>query len=147
MLKCGIHFPYDYLYTHFLWILYTNYIQNFYDVHFLLVRINEYKMYTKCFYTKCIPHFENFLYMFCKRSLAVIVLLILYIKCIQKLVKKCGIHFAYILYTSVVYTLYNLCIQNVYTDSVWVYITLWVSQRSVLGPLIFLFYINDLHKQ
>ena len=79
-------------------------------------------MYTKCLYTKCIPHFDRLLYTFCMQNLAAIVLLILYTKCIQKLVEMwytfC-IHFVYILYTSVVYILHNFCIQNVYTVSVW----------------------------
>ena len=36
-----------------------------------------------------------------------------------KSLSKCGIHFIYIFCTSVVYILYNFCIQNVYTGSVW----------------------------
>ena len=43
-------------------------------------------------------------------------------KCIQKLVEMWYtfyIHFVHILYTSVVYILYNFCIQNTYTVSMW----------------------------
>ena len=136
MLKCGIHFPCDYLYTHFLWILYTNYIQNFYDVHFLLVRINEYKMYTKCFYTKCIPHFENFLYMFCKQSLAVIVLLILYIKACQKMWYTFCIHFVYISCIHLVQFVYTKCIHRFRVS---IYNTLSISRiciRTTYIPIL-----------
>ena len=77
-------------------------------------------MYTKCLYTKCISHFDKLLYTFCIQNSVAIVLLILYTKCIQKFVKMwytfC-IHFAYILYTSVVFILYNFCIQTIYTVS------------------------------
>ena len=39
---------------------------------------------------------------------------------------ECGIHFVYILYTSVVYISYNFCIQNVYTVSVRVIKINWI---------------------
>ena len=55
--------------------------------------------------------------------LTAIVLLILHTKCIQKFVKMWDtfwIHLVYILYTSIVYILYNFCIQNVHTISVYV---------------------------
>ena len=81
-------------------------------------KLNVYKMYTKRFYTECIPHFDKLLYTFCIQNLAGIVVLILYIKCIQKFSKMC-IHFVYILCTSVVYILYNFSIQNLYKVSMW----------------------------
>ena len=83
-----------------------------------------YKMYTNCLYIKCIPRFDKLLYTFCIQNLAGVVLLILHTKCIQGFVEiwhTFCIHFVYILYTSVVFIFYNLCIQNVYTVSVWVY--------------------------
>ena len=62
-------------------------------------------MYKKM-YAKCIPHFDKLLYIFCIQN-------------VNKSLSKCGIHFVYILYTSVVYILCNFCLQNVYTISVW----------------------------
>ena len=35
MLKCGVYFVFKYLYIHSAWILDTNCIHNFYDVHFM----------------------------------------------------------------------------------------------------------------
>ena len=55
---------------------------NVYDVHFLYIRTDVYKMYTKC-----IPHFNKLLYTFCIQNLAGIVLLILYTECIQRFVE------------------------------------------------------------
>ena len=63
------------------------------------------------FVYKMYPTFRQTLYTFCIQNLADIVHLILYTKCIQKLVEMW--------YTSVVYILYNFCIQNVYTVFVW----------------------------
>ena len=76
---------------------------------------NVYKMYTKC-----IPHFDKLLYTFGIEILTAIVLLILCTKCIQKFVKMWDAFYTYlvyILYMSVVYILYNFCIQNVHTIS------------------------------
>ena len=41
------------------------YIHNVYDVHFLQIRTDVYKMYTNCLYIKCIPYFDKFLYTLC----------------------------------------------------------------------------------
>ena len=67
--------------------------------------------------------FTKLLYKFCMQNLAGIVLLILYTKCIQMFVKiwyAFCINCEYILYASVVYILYNFCIQKVSTVFVWV---------------------------
>ena len=75
----------------FLYFLYTKFMQNVYK--YLYTKCSTfrqrfvYKIHTKCLYTKCTPYFENLLYTFCKQNLAGIVLLILYIKCIQKFVE------------------------------------------------------------
>ena len=69
---------------------------------------------------KCIPHFDKLLHTFCIQNLATILLLILYKKSIHKFIEMLNtfcIHLVYILYTSVVYILYNFYIQNVYTIS------------------------------
>ena len=100
-----------YLYT-FCLSLYTSCRHNFYDVHFLLIRIDVYKMYTKC-NPHCTYKFS------CKTSFK-----ILYTQCTQKFVEMCDtfcIHLVYIFLTSVVCILHNFCIQNVgiYTISVW----------------------------
>ena len=34
-------------------------------VHFKMYTTDVYKMYTRCIYTKYIPHFDNLLYTFC----------------------------------------------------------------------------------
>ena len=72
-------------------------------------------MYTKCLYTKCIPHFDKLLYTKCIQNLADIVLLILYTKWIQKLVEMwyafC-IHFVYISCIHPVQFLYTKCIHS-----------------------------------
>ena len=72
-----------------------------------------------------IPHFNKLLYTFCVQNLAGIVFFLFCIQnvAMQKFVKMrytLCIHFAYILYASVVYLLCNFCIQNVYTVSKWV---------------------------
>ena len=81
-----------------------------YHVRFKYIRIDVCKMYTKCFYTKCISHFKNFLYTFCMHNLAGVVLLILYTKCIQKFVE---IWYTF-LYTFCIYQLYTSCTIFVY---------------------------------
>ena len=99
-----------YLYT-FCLSLYTSCRHNFYDVHFLLIRIDVCKMYTKCN-----PHTNlavKLLLKFCIHNVAT-----------QKFVETCDtfcIHLVYIFLTSVVCILHNFCIQNVgiYTISVW----------------------------
>ena len=105
---------------------------------FWYITIDVYKMHTKCLYKKCIPHFDKLLYTKCIQNVCMqnvyhistnfcINFVIknvagMYTKCIQSL-STCGIHFVYIfvyiLYTSVAYILYNQCIQNVNTVSVW----------------------------
>ena len=61
-------------------------------------------------YTKCIPNFNKFLNTFCIRNLAVIVVLTLYTKCIQKFVENVGC----ILYTFCIPWLYTSCTVFVY---------------------------------
>ena len=73
-------------------------------------------------YTKYIPLFDKLLFTFCIQNLAAAVLLILYTKCIQKFAEMRDtfcIHLVYILYTLIVYILYNFGIQNVYMISVY----------------------------
>ena len=120
--------PYNYLYIHSVWILYTNCI---YDVHFLYIRIDVYKMYTKWLYTKCVPifhkllytkciytkclytkhilQFDKYLYTFCIQNLAGIPPLILYTKCIQKFVEMW--------YTFCIHQLHTSCTIFVYKMS------------------------------
>ena len=69
-----------------------------------------YKMYKKM-YTKYIPHFDKFLETFCIQNLAGIVLLILYIACIQRFDEM---WYMYILYTFCVHQLYTSCTISVY---------------------------------
>ena len=72
-------------------------------------------MYTKCLYTKCIPHFDKLLYTFCIQNLAAIVPLILYTKYIQTFVEICYtfcIHFVYISCMHLVQFLYTKYIHS-----------------------------------
>ena len=77
MLKCGMHFAYNYLYVQSEWF----HIQVVYTI---------FMMYTFCkselMYTKCTPHLDKLLYTFCMQNVAAIVLFIFYIKCIKKFV-------------------------------------------------------------
>ena len=90
------HFAYIYLYKPSAWILYTNCIHNFYDVHFLQVRIDVYKIQT--IQNVCIQNVSNVSTKFC-------------------------IHFVYETYTKVcqnvvyisVYILYTFFIHQLYT--------------------------------
>ena len=79
-----------------------------------------YKMNTKCIYTKFISHYDKLLYTFCIRNLAGVVLLILYTKCIQKFVEIWYAFCTYFVDISCIHLVQFLCIQNVYTVSVWV---------------------------
>ena len=123
-MECGIHFAYNYLFIHSVLILYTNSscIHNFYDVHFLQIRMFVYKMYNiiqnvsiknvSCIWTKfCIFFVYNF---------QLPQFLILHTKYIQKFVElwmnTFCIHFIYI---SCIQILFNFCIQNVYTIFAW----------------------------
>ena len=89
------------VYKMFLYEMYLTFRQNF-----------VYKIHTTRFSTKCIPHLGKLLCTFCIQNLAGRVL-------VYELLSKCGIHFVYILYTSVVYFSYNFYTQNVYAVSVW----------------------------
>ena len=71
-------------------------------------------MYTKCLYTKCIPHFDKPFYTFYIQNLASIALLAFVYKMYTKFCQNLG----YILYSLVVYILYKFCMQNVCTVSV-----------------------------
>ena len=85
-------------------------------------------MYTKCRQNVCIQNISHISTNFCMHLVYTIschssfnFVYKMYTKVCRT---KCGIHFVYtvyILYTSVVYILYNFCIQNVYTVSVWVF--------------------------
>ena len=98
--------------------LYTKCIQ-----HTTFRQTFVYILYTKCIHNICIQNVShistNFCtYTFCIQNLAGIALLIFYTKYIQKFVEMwytfC-IHFVYILYTSVVYILYNF-VYKMYTQ-------------------------------
>ena len=106
----------------FAYILCTKGIQNIYKMFvYKMYPLFRQILYTKCTQNVCIQHFTKRFYTFCIQNLADVVLLILYTKCIQKFVEiwyTFCLHFAYILYTSVLYIFYNFCIQNVYTVSV-----------------------------
>ena len=68
-------------------------------------------------YTKCIPHFDKLLYTLCIQNLAVIVLLTLYTKCLQKFVEMWDIfciHFVIISCIHLVQFLYTKCIHDFY---------------------------------
>ena len=123
-MECGIHFAYNYLFIHSVLILYTNSscIHNFYDVHFLQIRMFVYKMYNiiqNVSIKKCILHFDKILYIFCIQFLAAIVL-ILHTKYIQKFVELwMNTFFIHFIYISCIQILLNFCIQNVYTIFVW----------------------------
>ena len=83
MLKCGIHFAYNYLYMHFVIILYTNCIYSFYDVYTLSVDQNW-----------RIQNAQNVC-----QNLFHILLWQFFWFCMQNVYKsllKCGIHFVYI---------------------------------------------------
>ena len=99
------------MYIHAAWIWYTNCIHNVYGVHFLLIRIDVYKLYTKCLYTKCIPHFDKLLSTFCIQNLAGIVLLTLYTKCLQKFVEMWHTFCIHQLYTSCTVLVYKMYTQ------------------------------------
>ena len=75
-------------------------------------------MYTKYFYTKCIPHFNKLSHKFCIKNL---VLLILYTKCIQKLIEMwytfC-VRFVYISCIHIVQLLYTKCIHSFCVGSI-----------------------------
>ena len=76
-------------------------------------------MYTKGMYIKCIPNFDKLLYTFCIQNLAVIVALILYTKCIQKIVvlilyTKCIQKFVERWYTFCIHQLHTSCTIFVY---------------------------------
>ena len=95
-------------------------------------------MYTKCLYAKCIPYFNKLLHTFCIQN---VYKMFVYIQ--NQMYPTFQQTFVYILYTkfswhrsldfvykmhtkacrNVVYILYNFCIQNVYTVSVWVLIS------------------------
>ena len=97
MLKCGIHFAYNYLYIHSVRILHTNYIHNVCDEYLLWIRVdvNVYAIHTK--YT---PHFDKLSHTFCIQNSAAIFLLILYTKFMQKFVE----------------TRYTFCIHQLHTS-------------------------------
>ena len=107
----------------FVYILCTKGIQNIYKMFvYIMYPLFRQILYTKCTQNVCIQNFAKLFYTFCIQNLAGVVLLILYTKCIQKFVEiwyTFCLHFAYILYTSVLYIFYNFCTQNVYTVSVW----------------------------
>ena len=74
-------------------------------------------MYTKCLYTKCIPHFDKLLYTFCMQNLAAIFLLIFYTKCVQNFVEiwyTFCIHQFYTSCTICAYKMYTVCICIMY---------------------------------
>ena len=122
-------------------LMYTKCIQNGYIqnishistnfcIHFAYI-LYIYKMYTKCFYTKCVPHFhkllytkciytkclytkyipqfDKYLYTFCIQNLTGIPPLILCTKCIQKFVEMW--------YTFCIHQLHTSCTIFVYKMS------------------------------
>ena len=94
-----------------------------------------YKMYTKCFHRKCVPHFYKFLYTKCIQNVCILNVYHLSTKFltswhssydfVYKMYTKVCRNVVYILYTFCIHQLYiscilcNFCIQNVYTFSVW----------------------------
>ena len=64
-------------------------------------------MYTKCLYTKCIPHIDKLLYTFQTQNLAAIILLTLYTKRRQKFVEMWNtfcIHLVQFLYPKCIHS-------------------------------------------
>ena len=92
MLKYGIHFPYNYLYINFAWMLYINCVCTFFWCYTFFI--------SELMHTKCIPHFDKLFYTFCIQNLAAIVLLILYKKYKQKFVEMWDLFCIHQLYTS-----------------------------------------------
>ena len=118
MSKWGIHVAYNYWY---IYILYEVCIKIVYTIFMLCAICRSELMYTRCVQNVCIqiyPTFRQTFVYILHTKLAVTVLLILFTKCIQKFVEIWYIfciHFVCILHISVVYILYNYCIQNAYT--------------------------------
>ena len=64
-----------------------------------------YKMYTKCLYTKCIPHFDKHLYIFCMQKFS----WHNSFDFVYKMYTKVGRNVVYILYTSCTHQLHTSC--------------------------------------
>ena len=80
------------------------------------IRIDLYKTYTKCLYTKCNPHYGKLLYWFCIQNLAGIVLLIL---CTKYFVYKFSWHSSFdFVYKKLVEMSYTFCIHFVYISCI-----------------------------
>ena len=94
---------------HSVWILYINCI-HVYDVHYLQIRIDLYKIYTKCLHTKCIPHFNKLLHTKCILNVC--------IQNISHISTNLCIHFVYISCIHLVQFLYTKCIHSFHVRSI-----------------------------
>ena len=80
-----------------------------------------YKMYTKCFHTKCVPHFDKFLYTKCIQNVCILNVYHLSTKFLTSW--HSSYDFVYKMYTkvcrNVVYILYTFCIHFVYINCIY----------------------------
>ena len=120
-MKCGIYFANSYLSLYSVWIWYTNYIHNFYDVYTFFVDQNWlYKMYIyKMCVCKMYPTFwQTFVYILYTKFSCQSSFNFVYKMYIYKSLLECGnILYIFCIHQLQLYILYNFCIQNVYIHS------------------------------